>query len=145
LPFPRPIPGLVIRYAYLWRSDYLRGQEEGVKDRPCAVVLMTETEDGDLLVTVLPVTHTPPGDPDLAVEIPHAVKRRLGLDDDRSWVVLSEANRFTWPGPDVRMATRGDPASIVYGELPGTLLLRIRDKFVAAITSGKAAAVLRSE
>lgn len=25
------MPGLVIRYAYLWRSDYLRGQE-GVSD-----------------------------------------------------------------------------------------------------------------
>jgi hypothetical protein len=135
----------VIRYAYLWRSEYQRGQEEGVKDRPCAVVLMTTTEEGDQVVTALPVTHTPPSNPDLAVEIPHAVKRRLGLDDDRSWVVLTEANRFTWPGPDVRMASRDDPASVLYGELPGNLLLQIRDKFIAAIETGTAVTVPRSE
>ena len=77
MPFPQPIPGQVIRYAYLWRSEFLRGQEEGVKDRPCAVVLMETTEEGNQVVTVLPVTHTPSSNPDLAIEIPHAVKRRL--------------------------------------------------------------------
>jgi hypothetical protein len=60
--------------------------------------------------------------PALAVEIPHATKRRLGLDDARSWVVLTEANRFAWPGPDVRCAQAGDLASVAYGELPGALL-----------------------
>jgi len=45
-------------------------------------------------VTVLPISHTPPANPALAVEIPHETKRRLGLDDERSWIVLTEANRF---------------------------------------------------
>ena len=45
---------------------------------------------GDRVVTVLPITHSVPADPELAVEIPAAVKRRLRLDDDRSWVVLTE-------------------------------------------------------
>jgi hypothetical protein len=45
-------------------------------------------------VTVLPITHTPPDATALAVEIPHPVKRRLGLDDARSWVILTAANRF---------------------------------------------------
>jgi sugar phosphate permease len=35
---PEPIPGLVIRYSYLWHSEYVRGREEGQKDRPCAIV-----------------------------------------------------------------------------------------------------------
>src|SRR5437868_14468370 len=100
--------------------------------------MLTEEEDGQV-VTVLPVTHTPPSDPALAVEIPHATKQRLGLDDARSWVVLTEANRFTWPGPDVCMAMGGDAASVLYGELPGRLLLRIRDNFIAAIKAGNAA------
>jgi hypothetical protein len=39
LAFPDPIAGMVIRYAYLWRSEYERGLEEGLKDRPCAVLL----------------------------------------------------------------------------------------------------------
>jgi hypothetical protein len=97
VPLPEPVPGLVIRYGYLWREEHARGQEEGVKDPPCAVVLVTADEDGEQWVTVLSVTHAPPSVPEFAVEIPAATKRRLGLDDERSWVVLSEANRFLWP------------------------------------------------
>ena len=36
---PRPVPGLVVRYSYLWLDEHRRGREEGVKDRPCAIVL----------------------------------------------------------------------------------------------------------
>ena len=111
MAFPDPVPGLVIRYSYLWASEHARGQEEGVRDRPCAVILATANKAGDQVVTVLPISHTPPSNPLLAVEIPAAVKRRLKLDDDRSWVVLAEANRFTWPGPDLRPSRPGDPQS----------------------------------
>lgn len=145
MSFPQPVPGQVIRYAYLWRAEHRRGQEEGLKDRPCAVVLMTTDDAGHQVVTVLPVTHTPPHNPALAIEIPHTVKRRLHLDDERSWVMLTEANRFVWPGPDLRMATRGEPESIVYGELPANLLLTIRDKFLAAIEAQAASVVRRTE
>ncbi|MBZ0261591.1 MAG: hypothetical protein K8F90_13440, partial [Hyphomicrobiales bacterium] len=81
---------------------------------------------------------------DLAVEIPQATKRRLGLDDARSWVVLTEANRFTWPGPDLRPMRRGEAASVLYGELPGSLLTKIRDGFLATLKKHKAI-VPRSE
>jgi hypothetical protein len=131
--FPDPAPGLVIRYSYLWRHEYLRGQEEGVKDRPCAVILVTVSEDLDRIVTVLPISHTSPSDPALAVEIPLAVKRRLNLDDERSWIALTEANRFVWPGPDLRPALPGEAASIAYGMLPYGLFEEIRTKFIAAI------------
>jgi hypothetical protein len=77
-------------------------------------------------VTVLPVTHAPASDPALAVEIPAATKRRLGLDEARSWVVLTEANRFRWPGPDLRPAVPGDSATVVYGPLPHALFDEIR-------------------
>jgi hypothetical protein len=36
------------------------------------------------------------------MEIPPAVKRHLGLDDQPSWIVLDEFNVFTWPGYDLR-------------------------------------------
>ncbi len=81
----------MIRYAYLWAEEHQRGQAEGRKDRPSAVILVTADEDGDRIVTVLPVTHSPPVNPALAVEIPHATKRRLGLatgascDDGPVW------------------------------------------------------------
>lgn len=145
MPLPEPVLGLVIRYGYLWREEHARGQEEGVKDRPCAVVIVTGDDHDERWVTVLPVTHTPPSVPELAVEIPGATKRRLGLDDERSWVVLHEANRFLWPGPDLRPARPGDAASVAYGQLPYTLFEEIRTKFIAAIMERRAGVVPRSE
>jgi hypothetical protein len=143
--FPVPVPGLVIRYGYLWASEHARGQEEGVKDRPCAVVLTTADEAGGQVVTVLPISHTPPSNTLLAVEIPNAVKRRLRLDDERSWVVLAEANRFTWPGPDLRPLRPGDAQSTAYGPLPYGLFEEIRLKFIEALKNQVVNAVLRTE
>ncbi len=145
MAFPVPVPGLVIRYSYLWASEHARGQEEGVKDRPCAIVLATTNEASDQVVTVLPITHTPPSNPLLAVEIPAAVKRRLRLDDARSWVMLTEANRFAWPGPDLRPATPGDAATVAYGPLPYGLFEDVRLKFIAALKAFAATTVTRTE
>ena len=145
MPFPEPVPGLVIRYSYLRAEEHRRGQEEGVKDRPCAVILVTTYEDDEPVVTVLPISHTPPADPRLAVEIPAPAKRRLKLDDERSWVVLTEANRFIWPGPDLRPSKPGDAASVSYGPLPFGLFEEIRTKFIAAIRARRTSVVPRSE
>ena len=145
MPLPEPVPGLVIRYSYLWADEHERGQEEGLKDRPCAIILVTTNEEGEKLVTVLPMTHAPASDPALAVEIPAATKRRLGLDDARSWVVLTEANRFRWPGPDLRPAVPGDNATVAYGPLPYALFEEIRHKFIATIRAARGGVVPRSE
>jgi hypothetical protein len=145
VPFPEPVPGLVIRYSYLWAEEYGSGREEGSKDRPCAIILVSTDDHGERVVTVLPVTHAPPSDPTLAVEIPTATKRRLGLDEAQSWVVLSEANRFAWPGPDLRPALRGDAASLAHGQLPYALFETIRQKFLTAIRARRAGIVPRTE
>ncbi len=145
MPFPVPVPGLVIRYSYLWAAEHARGQEEGLKDRPCAIILATANDAGDQVVTVLPISHTPPSNPLLAVEIPAAVKRRLKLDDERSWVVLSEANRFIWPGPDLRPLRPGDAPSTAYGSLPYSLFEEIRLKFIAALKGRAVSAVSRTQ
>ena len=112
--------------------------------RPCLVVHVAADEVGEQIVTVLPITHTPPSNSGVAVEIPHATKQRLRLDDERSWVGLTEANRFTWPGPDLHMAHRDNPASVVCGELPAKLFIQIRDRFIAAITAANAELVKRT-
>jgi hypothetical protein len=130
--FPDPIAGMVIRYAYLWRNEHERGLEDGSKDRPCAVLLTVTDDAGDRNVVVLPITHTPPIEAALAVEMPAATKRRLGLDDERSWIVIGEANRFTWPGPDLRPLRKGDASSVVYGELPAELFRKVREKWLAS-------------
>jgi hypothetical protein len=142
--FPTPEPGLVIRYSFLWREQAARGQEEGEKDRPCAVVVTTTNDQGDTVLIVLPITHTPPRDPNLAVEIPAATKARLGLDDERSWVVVTDANRFIWPGPDLRPLKPGDTSSVAYGYLPAKLFNEVRDKLAVAVAARLAGAVKRT-
>lgn len=144
MAFPSPVPGLVIRYSYLWANEHARGREEGIKDRPCAIVLVTANAAGEQIVTVLPITHTPPAVDATTVEIPHQVKRRLGLDDAGSWVVLAEANRFVWPGPDARPLSLGDAASVAYGPLPYALFEEIRLKFIAALKVRNGLAVPRT-
>ncbi len=145
MPLPKPVPGLVIRYAFLWREEAARGLEEGSKDRPCAIILVAENDPDGPVVTVLPITHRPPADPDLAVEIPQATKRRLGLDDERSWIVLTDANRFIWPGPDLRFAQPGDAGSVAFGLLPAALFHEVRVKFIGAVRSRRVGVARRSE
>ena len=145
MPYPRPVTGLVIRYAYLWREDFKKGKEEGVKDRPCAVILVAQDVNGKDVVTVLPITHTAPHDPTKALEIPTAVKKRLGLDSHRSWVVLNEANQFVWPGPDLRPSISGNTDSVSYGVLPTSFIQEIRTRFVAILRASPRRVVSRSE
>jgi hypothetical protein len=143
---PEPVPGLVIRYSYLWHSEHLAGREEGQKDRPCALIAAIRTDDErGPRVLVLPVTHTQPQSAELAVEIPALVKKRLRLDSERSWVILSEWNEFIWPGPDLRRAPGDDERSVAYGILPPGLFASIRGRFLALFRAGRGRPVTRTE
>lgn len=145
MSWPSPQPGLVIRYSYLWHCEAQAGREEGVKDRPCAVVLARQDEDGTIRVYALPITHSPPERVEDAVEIPAPIKARLGLDGERSWVAVSEANVFTWPGPDLRFVSGKGPESSVYGFLPPGFFRVVRDRFLAINREKRAAFVGRTE
>ncbi len=117
MPIPTPEVGLVISYAYLWHYEQLTGKDEGRKNRPAVVVLVTRQRSGEAIeVIVLPITHRPPGDQSWAVEIPPAVKRHLGLDEARSWIIVAEGNEFLWPGYDLRKVPGADRYD--YGLLP---------------------------
>ncbi len=96
------------------------------------------------MVRVLPITRSPPTDPRDALEIPLPTKRRLGLDSERSWVVLSEANEFLWPGPDLRFAQGGGPESAVYGKLPETFMRDVRDRLLGRMKGGTLKVVRRT-
>ena len=144
MTLPAPEPGLVIRYADLWLREQRQGREEGVKDRPCAVVVALADDEGDTRVIVLPVTHRAPTDPATAVEIPRETKRRLGLDAERSWIVLSEGNEFIWPGPDLRPRPGGDLSTVAYGFLPPRLFEIVRRRFLALVRTGRAKRVGRT-
>ena len=113
MPLPAPEPGLVISYSYLWRHEHAGGIEEG----PCVILVVVEQQQsGDIVVVAQPITHRPPDDAHTAVEMPQAVKRHLGLDFERSWIVVNEANQFLWTGYDLRKIPGRD--EFHYGFLP---------------------------
>jgi hypothetical protein len=136
---------MVIRYDYLWLREHRQGQEEGRKSRPAAVIIVLDDDEEQPLVTVLPITHTAPADPTVAVEIPSLTRQRLGLDAERSWIVISEANDFRWPGPDLRPLPGQGAASVVYGMLPPGLFLTLRGRVLARVRAGRLARVPRTE
>lgn len=144
MPLPEPQPGLVIRYAYLWRSEEQRGREDGSKDRPCAIVLTVKRDTDKTSVVVAPITHAPPADRRTALEIPAAVKARLRLDRERSWIITNEVNVFVWPGPDLRPIDPRDPAQgFAHGYLPRGLTKALIDTVREQIREGRAKLVRR--
>jgi len=146
LSLPRPEAGLVVRYSYLWHAEHIQGREEGIKDRPCAIILaIAGKKAGRYRVWLLPVTHLEPVDAEEAVEIPAPVKRRLGLDSERSWVVLSEWNEFLWPSADLRPTGRHKGASVAYGLLPPKFFDYLRRRFLALVEKRQARRVERTE
>ncbi len=140
---PTPEPGLVLNYAYLWHDEHRAGREEGRKDRPSVIVLSTTCEaDQAVIVTVLPITHAAQGDSKSAVEIPRAIKRHLGLDDARSWIIIAEGNEFVWPGYDLKKVPNTD--AYEFGILPPRFFNQVRDAFVAFNKAGQSTSTPRS-
>jgi hypothetical protein len=134
----------VLCYAYLWAREHEKGQTEGLKDRPVTVVVAQEIVAGQLLVLVAPVTHSPPQHAADAIEIPQSVKRELGLDRDRSWIVATELNRFVWPGPDIRPVQGVPDGSPLLGAIPEWLYERLREAIQSAGAKAKMSVVPRA-
>jgi hypothetical protein len=86
-------PGAVLLYPYLWHWQEERGETEGRKDRPTAVILVVRAKDGLEYALLLPVTTKEPDHTRQAVEVPATEKRRAGLDyAARQWILLDEYN-----------------------------------------------------
>lgn len=129
MSLPEPKPGLVIRYDYLWADEHDAGREEAAKTRPCVIVVATQHVAGELLVTVVPVTHVPQAIG--SIRLPAQTKMRLRLDDEASWVICTEVNRFVWPGPDLRPVPPDRRWS--YGLLPNAVFQHVRRTLVSEI------------
>jgi hypothetical protein len=129
---PTPEPGLVLNYAYLWHDEHRAGR--GGKDRP-SVIVLSITRESDDATTVLPITHAAPHDPKAAIEIPLPVKKHLGLDDARSWIVIAEGNEFVWPGYDLRKRRRRTAMNSASSR--PACSIRVRDAFVAFHKAGQ--------
>lgn len=113
-----------------------------MKERPCSVLLNRKDEHGKSVLFVLPITHTPPIDPESGIEIPAATKKRLGLDEERSWVITTKYNKFTWPGYDIRKLDNG---LYSYGILPETLIKEIMKSVQMHARNSKANAINRDD
>lgn len=141
MSYPTPVPGLVIRYNYLWDKEKNDGLSLGSKDRPCAIVVYhSRTHD----TIVVPITHSPPerGEEDLSIEVPAELCGQLGLDNDTNWIRVSEVNRFEWPGIHLRPLP-SDPNRYHYGMVPPELFERIKAKLHETMTRGRVALAKR--
>ena len=136
-----PRPGLVIRYEYLWSRERARGHLKS-KDRPACIVATVDSETLPLFVMLIPITHSSPTAGDVSIEIPFQVGKAIGLDHKKSWAIVSEYNVDIWPTPSLAQIP-GKPGQSVYGELPPTLLIRIKKALRECIRVGKAQTVDR--
>ena len=140
MSLPKPQEGLVIRYNYLFFEDAEKGLEEAPYDRPCMIlrVLPLDVPGGGLRIYILPITHTAPKPGTAGILLPVKTSRRLGMDDDQSWLILDDVNDFIWPGPDVRITPQ-------YGMMPPGLYAKARDQFVKLARARKADVTRRTD
>jgi len=129
----KPELGMVVSYSFLWKREQAKGETSGRKDRPAAIVIIRSALGPGELVHVVPITHSGPAQSDQTkIAIPQVIKQRLGLDEEQSWIDISEYNAFVWPGPDLRPAnaSRGPSAqgqqTCLYGFLPRKFFAKIR-------------------
>ncbi|BAR63254.1 hypothetical protein ACFLEY_47975 (plasmid) [Bradyrhizobium sp. YCK136] len=55
-----PRVGWLLSYSYLWADDQRRGDEEGSKTRPCALVAASRRDGDRVFAIVVPVTQSWP-------------------------------------------------------------------------------------
>jgi hypothetical protein len=140
---PTPVEGLVIRYDFLWQNEYQRGHMEGQKDRPCAIVIAVPEQNGAVeRIIVAPITHAKPLEGVQAIEIPQKVKRHLGLDEERSWIIIDDLNRVRWDDPGIVPVSR---SKWEYGALPQALLIQVQDQVRTQAKARKASLLDREK
>jgi len=139
---PRPSPGLVIRYDYVWSRESARGRTQG-KDRPACIVVASDEEPEPRHVVLLPITHSRPRAGEIGIEIPAKVRRALGLDDERSWIVVSEHKFDAWPSSGLAPVP-GRPGVYAYGTIPRALFALVRAAFIEAAQHSETKGVRRT-
>jgi hypothetical protein len=138
---PEPKPGLVIRYDYLWAREAAAGRDQG-KEQPACLVAATDSAVSPRFVVILPITHTPPDEDTVGVEIPAKVRAALGLDDAASWVIVSEHNVDEWPNGGLAPVP-GRPGVFSYGFIPPGLFAQVKARFLELYEKGRSGGVRR--
>lgn len=133
MPIPDPEPGMIVRYDYLWRREDAAGRDHG-KTRPtCIVVAEVNSQPNEVLL--LPITHSPPLRASTGIVIPQSVKRLIGLDEEPSWVIVSECNHDVWPNSGLS-AIPGKFGEFSYGFIPPGLFSSVRKRFLEHVQKG---------
>ena len=125
-----PKSGHILRYVYLFKEEEARGRDEGVKERFVAVVGF---EEGKYRVAAITTKGERSGS---AIALPAEVAKAAGLSPESS-IVVSEFNRFRWPGYDIRPLMKSP------GYIAGRLPPGFTDKIIAEIEARDAYAVDR--
>lgn len=126
MPF-NPEPGLVIRYDFLWKEEEEAGKIDGLKDRPCAIIIVAEPDQNNSSnVFLCPITHSPIQVGETGMEVPAKLARHLRLDSAISWVKTHQINTVIWE--ENRLPYGVVPAfkdQVVFGKLPQSFAQKI--------------------
>jgi hypothetical protein len=134
--------GLVIRYEYLWHRR-AGAADTADKDHPaCVVATYRQQGRPEDFVVYLPISHAEPSGVEEGIELPDEVKRKIGLDSARQWVLLSECNLDTWPF-DLRQIP-DQPGRFHYGHFPPSMFRIVRDAFVVRYKAKRVKQVIRT-
>lgn len=142
MAIPEPSPGLVVRYDYLWSREAAAGRIQG-KERPACLVATSDSATKPRFVVLLPITHSPPIGDTVAIEIPAEVRQSIGLDDEPSWVVISEYNVDEWPNAGLSPLP-GKLDVFAYGFIPPGLFAAIKARLLELAREKKSEAVSRT-
>jgi len=128
MALPAARPGLVFRYDFLWNWEARQGRHTG-KERPACVAMATDGDTDPQVVVILPITHRKPQGQVVGVDIPPSVRRKLGLEDEPCWVVVSEHNIDEWPPAGIAPLP-GTKTIFAYGTLPSGLFEKVKTEFL---------------
>lgn len=107
------------------------------------VTAVTRQESEVVEVLVAPITHSPPQEGPVAIEIPHKVGKHLGLDDERSYIIASEANSLSWDDAGIVPAYPGKQWA--YGRIPKGLYDRLRGAMLDLLNKRKLKTSIRKD
>jgi hypothetical protein len=141
VPLPQAEPGLVLRYDYLWSRESAAGHGQG-KDRPTCLVAASDSRAKPRYIVLLPITHSPPAGDTIGIEIPRKVKQAIGLDDEPSWIIVSEHNIDEWPNAGVTPIP-GKPGIYSYGFIPPALFASVKKRFTELVREKRSKSVKR--
>jgi hypothetical protein len=124
MALPKPRPGLVIGYDFLFREQADVQIENANKPHPAAVILVVR-QGAQERVRVVATSHVPPSPAEAAfrLKLTSAECREMGLDTRDQWINLRDINAFDWPGYDLVRSAPGN--SYVYGAMSKGTFARV--------------------